>query len=230
MPSVDMLSVDTEAKELPAVDFGVLGIALVFLALGSGLAVARESAPETHVLLDERVRVTVPGGWAIDEDGDAVLISGGTLMERGMSVRIEKVSSGEEPGALDVAGVRVLEERRQHEAFRVLHAEDISGDFGGHEVAYTHFAYASDPDGVHRGAAVLPEVVRGFDALLRTSGGVWHVGVTGPPEPDEDVHAELDALLGSLMLLEEPYVAPEIVPAPAETPAPDDFERLHGGS
>lgn len=211
MPSVDSLSIDTPARQLPAFDLGVVGVALIFLSMAASAVLAVRGDEEARLGLEGRVRYLVPAGWASAEEEGGVSLRSGNLMERGVELRVQLLARGEdgpEPGALDVAAVRVLEEHRGEEAFRVLGAEDRAA-FGGHAAAYTYFAYVADPPGVPRGAVVAPEVLRGFDALVLTARAVWWVQVLGPAELAPELEEELDEVLQNLVLLDPPLPAME---------------------
>jgi hypothetical protein len=78
--------------------------------------------------------------------------------------------------------------------YRVL-SSDSKLAFGNHPATLTYHALVKDPPGSAPGAAVLPVVVEGMDALVITaSGKAWRVSAEAPVGQRHELERVLDSL------------------------------------
>lgn len=203
------------------VDLGVLVAAA--LLLGGGAAYASTTAPaaRAETALGGEVALVLPRGWVGAEVDGVYTAQRPSLDGIAPTLEIQRLRAGEEPPAEgeslmaaalgehahveesspDLAVARMHEARRAAGVgYRVLSAEDRAG-FGGHRSWLHHYAIVEDPPDAAPGAAVLPIVVEGWDALVIVEAGHrYRVSLRADAAYVAARRAEMESLLASVQV------------------------------
>jgi hypothetical protein len=189
---------DTVMRVRSSVDLPVLVIAFFFVA--GGYVYAHSSVPPARVTraFGGELRVTLPAGWSGARHGNAYIVTQPRLDGMSPTLLIESIEppeGGPDPMWVDLTLARIEQSTQSSGVgYRVL-SSDSKLAFGNHPATLTYHALVKDPPGTAPGAAVLPVVVEGIDALVTTAAGrAWRVSAEAPLGQRQDLDRVLDSV------------------------------------